>query len=385
MNKKLRRILRGGGAFALSLVILWTVAAAANAGSLDEAVRALDADTLSAVLIRFERGDLFPETALSFPAAAALRVTPLLYDAQGEVAASRSGGPPRAALEPATAEEPAGEPLTAPAPLSPITVRDNGVPSSTLRPSDASGYLSCGGVLVHNTSAATLSEEQLGFDFPAVLTDDAPQVLIVHTHGCEAYTMPAGEEYVASDDHRTLDERCNVLRVGDEIARVLENAGIGVLHDRTLHDYPNYSGSYNRSLSTVERCRAEQPSIVYVLDVHRDAVADADGTQYTLLCAEEPNAAQMEFVIGSDGGGLEHPHWRDNLKLACAVQSTLLRDHPTLMRPIIVRNSRYNQQVTAGALLLEVGTAGNSLDEALVAARLFAQGFAETIKGRPEG
>jgi len=82
---------------------------------------------------------------------------------------------------------------------------------------------------------------------------------------------------------------------------------------------------------------------------------------------------------GSSGGGLEHPDWRENLKLACAVQETLYAKYPTLMRPVTVRNSRYNQQVTTGSLLIEVGTAGNSLDEALAAARLFAAGFAETV------
>ena len=98
-----------------------------------------------------------------------------------------------------------------------------------------------------------------------------------------------------------------------------------------------------------------------------------------LKTGQRAGAAQLEFVIGSSGGGLEHPDWRENLKLACAVQETLYAKYPTLMRPVTVRNSRYNQQVTTGSLLIEVGTAGNSLDEALAAARLFAAGFAETV------
>ena len=163
------------------------------------------------------------------------------------------------------------------------------------------------------------------------------------------------------------------------LRRVLTDAGLGVLHDRELYDYPNYSGAYNRSLAAIEKYRAEYPSLLYILDVHRDAVADSEGNNYKLLCAEEPGAAQLEFVIGSSGGGLEHPDWRENLKLACAVQETLYAKYPTLMRPVTVRNSRYNQQVTTGSLLIEVGTAGNSLDEALAAARLFAAGFAETV------
>ena len=383
MKRRLwRRALRGGVSLALALTTLWAVAAAAPAETLDEATRSFGGSALPLAIVRFERGAFFSDTSLSPGALAVLRSVPLLLAVREEAAPVRSNDeaeettptPVRDDSD-SHADDALNEPLPA------LTVRDNGVPSTTLRPTDPSGFLVKGSVYVHNTSAAPLTQSDLEGGFSAALTDDAPQVLIVHTHGCEAYTMPAGEEYEASDDHRTLDESMNVVRVGDEIARVLEDAGIGVLHDRTLHDYPSYSGAYNRSLETVERYRAEHPSIVYIFDVHRDAVADAQGNQYKLLCAEEPNAAQLEFVIGSNGGGLSHDNWRDNLRLACAVQETLLSDYPTLMRPIIVRNSRYNQQVTTGSLLIEVGTAGNSLAEALSAARLFAQGFAETVKG----
>ncbi len=406
MKQRTRHILRAGLCALLASATLYAVALAAPTASFAEAARTVSRlrprRTQSALaLLRFERGDFWNDGALSLPAALVLRMTPLLFEPRAEITAAwaDAGNVPEApaadgARETERAEtgqntpgaaapqSDAGESVSAP---TPVTVRDNGVRATTLRPGDATGYLIYENVYVHNVSAAALTLSDLGFDFTAALSPDAPQVLIVHTHGCEAYTMPEGEEYQASDDHRTLDERCNVLRVGDEIARVLEAEGIGVVHDRTLHDYPSYSGAYNRSLATVENYRAKYPSITYVLDVHRDAVADADGTQYKLLRAEEPNAAQLEFVIGTDGGGAEHPRWRENLKLACAVQSTLLRDYPTLLRPVTVRNSRYNQHVTTGSLLVEVGTAGNSLEEALNAAQLFAKGFAETIKGRPEG
>ena len=383
MKRRLwRRVLRGGVSLALALTTLWAVAAAAPAESLDEAARAFGGSALPMALVRFERGAFFSDPSLSAEALAALRSVPLLYAVRDKAAPVRSIDETEENVPAPVREESDSYAEDASnASLPELIVRDNGVPSTTLRPTDPSGFLVKGSVYVHNTSAASLTQSDLEGGFSAALTDDAPQVLIVHTHGCESYTMPAGEEYEASDDHRTLDERMNVVRVGDEIARVLEDAGIGVLHDRTLHDYPSYSGAYNRSLETVERYRAEHPSIVYIFDVHRDAVADAQGNQYKLLCAEEPNAAQLEFVIGSNGGGLSHDNWRDNLRLACAVQETLLSDYPTLMRPIIVRNSRYNQQVTTGSLLIEVGTAGNSLAEALTAARLFAQGFAETVKG----
>ena len=121
-------------------------------------------------------------------------------------------------------------------------------------------------------------------------------------------------------------------------------------------------------------------TISFVLDIHRDAISDGQGNMYKVVSnVAGVNAAQMTFVIGTDGGGLEHPQWRENLKLAAAVQQNLLEDYPTLMRPITVRNSRYNQHVTTGSLLVEMGAAGNSLDEALLSARLLGQALAETI------
>ena len=192
--------------------------------------------------------------------------------------------------------------------------------------------------------------------------------------------MPPGEEYVASGDCRTTDENYSVVRVGTEIASVLEAAGIRVLHDKTLHDYPSYSGAYNRSLTTVEQYLERYPSIVLVLDVHRDAISDSAGNMYKVVSGVfGVNAAQMSFVIGTDGGGLSHPNWRENLKVATAIQQTLCADFPTLMRPITVRNSRYNQHTTTGSLLVEMGAAGNSLDEALFSARLLGEAIVSTL------
>ena len=148
-------------------------------------------------------------------------------------------------------------------------------------------------------------------------------------------------------------------------------------------DYPEYSGAYGRSLDAVEKAMAEHPSISIVLDVHRDAISDGDGNPYKVISnVAGLNIAQMSMVIGTDGGGLDHPEWRENLKLAAAVQQKLADSYPTLMRPITVQNSRYNQHVTPGALLVEMGAAGNSLDEALVSARLFGAALAETLKGK---
>ena len=249
---------------------------------------------------------------------------------------------------------------------------DNGVPARTLVPTSAAGYIVTGDVYISNRSDHTFDETLFDGTFAAALTEtDEPQVLILHTHGSEAYTMPAGREYISTSECRTTDETYNMIRIGEEIKRIFEEAGIAVLHDTTLHDYPEYSGAYGRSLASAEDYLQAYPSISIVLDLHRDAIYDTDGTLYKVVTpAAGVNAAQMAFVIGTDGGGLEHPCWEENLKLAAALQQTLADSYPSLMRPITVRNSRYNQHLTPGCLLVEIGSAGNSLEEALFSARL---------------
>lgn len=260
----------------------------------------------------------------------------------------------------------------------PLIFADNGVQARTLTPSSADGYIVTGDVYINNRSDKSFDADLFDGSFAAALSqEEGPKVLIVHTHGSEAYTMPEGQSYESSGDCRTTDPDFNVVRVGDELARVLEDAGIEVLHDTTLHDYPEYSGAYGRSQQSAEKAIAEHPAISLVLDIHRDAISDADGSPYKVVSnVAGVNAAQMSFIIGTDGGGLEHPHWEENLKFAAALQQLILEDYPTLMRPVSVRNSRYNQHVSPGALLVEVGAAGNSLDEALLSARLLGKALA---------
>ena len=268
-------------------------------------------------------------------------------------------------------------------PLEAPEAPDNGVPARTLVPTGTAGYTVCGRTYISNSTDYTLAVQDLQQPFSAVLTGEGPQVLILHTHGSEGYTPAPGEEVVWSGNYRTTDTRYNVVRVGDEIARVLGEAGISVLHDRTLYDYPSYNEAYDRSLAAVQTYLAQYPSIQFVLDVHRDAIEDADGNQYKVVSAvEEGTAAQMTLVVGSDGSGLTHPNWMDNLRLAVALQEETLRQYPTLMRPMLLRNSRYNQHVAPGALLLEVGAAGNAPEEAVLAGQLFAQSMAEVLQAR---
>ena len=385
MQKK--RIGRMLCSLSLAAATLWGVSVTAPAQDARSALIALRrGGELGVLLLKWERGGAETD-AFSVPVSLALRMTPLLREGEDEIAQAWSAEleqPPADSGGDADAAQDNEENtvLSQPVTTGELKVTENGVTARTLKPSDPSGYTVLGNVYINNGSDAALDASMLAGPYAAALGETGPQVLIIHTHATESYTMPAGSEYEASDTFRTTDTRCNMVRIGDEMEQVLTAAGIGVVHDRSLYDYPSYSGSYDRSLKAIEGYLEKYPTISFVLDVHRDAVQDANGNQFKLLCGEDKNAAQLEFVIGSNGGGLSHDLWRENLKLACAVQETLHADYPTLMRPITVRNSRYNQQVTTGSLLIEVGTAGNSLEEAVNGARLFAAGFAKTIQNK---
>ncbi len=212
-------------------------------------------------------------------------------------------------------------------------------------------------------------------------SQDGPKILIVHTHSCEAYTPTAAWDYEPSDSYRTRDETRSVIRVGSEIQAVLEDAGIETIHDTALNDDPAYSGAYARMLTTIEGYLARYPSIQMVLDVHRDAVENPDGTQvcYTTELDGE-RCAQVMLVVGTDEGGMEHPNWRENLANALKLQALLNRSHPGLCRHIDLRTERFNAHTSPGALLAEFGAAGNTLPEAIRAGRYFAQGVVEFIR-----
>lgn len=367
-------------ALALAIAIPWLVAVTAASDTGKAALSALGQQgDLALHILRGQLGDSREEDALPASVSLAIGQSPVLLAGRTEILDLRRSQEDDTPDSQPQQEEPVTE--TPEEPETPLVFADNGVTARTLVPTSTDGYIVAGDVYISNGSVNTFDASLFDGTFAARLSEEkGPQVLIVHTHGSEAYTMPPGEEYEASSECRTTDCNYNVVRVGDEIAAALEEAGISVIHDATLHDYPQYSGAYDRSLATINSYLEQYPSISFVLDIHRDAISDGEGNMYKVVNnVAGVNAAQMTFVIGTDGGGLEHPNWRENLKLAAAVQQNLLDDYPTLMRPITVRNSRYNQHVTTGSLLVEMGAAGNSLDEALLSGRLLGQALAEII------
>ena len=212
------------------------------------------------------------------------------------------------------------------------------------------------------------------------LLEERPTVLILHTHTTESYTK-TGEPYAESAAFRTLDANFNMLSIGDRMAQVLSSHGIRVIHDRELHDYPSYNGSYNHARSAIEYYLARYPGIRLVLDLHRDASGDLTNQFRPVACVNGVDAAQLMMVVGTDYAGLSHPNWQENLSLAAKLHTQLERIAPGITRPINLRSQRFNQDLSPGALLIEVGAAGNTHPEALLAAEILANAIVQLAKG----
>lgn len=211
--------------------------------------------------------------------------------------------------------------------------------------------------------------------------DNTPQVLIMHTHTTESYMSYYAGYYNDSDAERTLDERKNVVAVGERIAAQLENAGIGVLHDKTVHDNPEYTGAYTRSLKTVQAIMKKNPSIKVVLDVHRDSINRTDTTRVkpTVMVNGKKAAQVMLVSCVSDSKTTPHPNWKQNFRTALQVQNQIASDYEGLARPLRLVGLRYNQHVAPGSFLIEMGSDANTLEEALYSGELVGKSLAKVL------
>ncbi len=236
-----------------------------------------------------------------------------------------------------------------------------------------------GEVKISNSTEKEINISDYMEQYPSFLAEDF-SVLIVHTHTTESYTPSESFKYTPTDTDRTLDKSYNTVRVGKEIEKVLTASGIKVYHDTTINDYPSYNGSYNRSGMNVTNAIQNDPAIKIVLDVHRDAIEGTNGEKIKYVCnIEGKSAACVMMVVGSDLSGLTHSEWNKNMNFAATLQSHIQGMYPELMRPINFRSQRFNQHLSPGAIIVEVGTNGNTLDEALLGAECFAKGLSDYI------
>ena len=202
-----------------------------------------------------------------------------------------------------------------------------------------------------------------------------PTVLILHTHTTESYTQK-NEPYVQVSAWRTLDPNYNMCAMGAETGRLLTAAGISVVHSDAVHDYPSYNGSYVRARKTLTAALAENPSVQLVLDLHRDASGEEGKQLRPVAQRDGETAARLMLVVGTN-----HENYEQNLSLALKLHAQLEQQWPGIMRPVQLRSSRFNQDLHPGALLVEIGAAGNSHEEARTAARELAKAIIALSNG----
>ena len=233
--------------------------------------------------------------------------------------------------------------------------------------------MSANGIEFRNETAYTPDANELMNQ--TLYFSEKPTVLIVHTHTSEAYAESEGA--------RTLDNSMNVVRVGEVLKNALIECGVNVIHDTTRNDYPSYNGSYNKALGVIQSNIEKNPNIEIVLDVHRDyAEQKKDGKSVQLKPVTEINGekvAQVMFVVGTDANGLSHPDWKHNLSFAVKIQNELNKIVPKVARPVNIRRERFNQHKTKGSLILEMGTAGNTVEECERAASFVAKALASVL------
>ncbi len=283
---------------------------------------------------------------------------------------------------------------TAPPETSPISIYDfdySAVPEGSLPivPTDLSaselGEFYISNETPYNPNVAALSQTGGAVAAWSDLSADknAPLVLIIHTHGTEAYSAEGAVSYDESNvAPRTENTAENVVAVGSVMAAVFRENGISTLHCTILHDLESYKDSYNRAAATIKEYLEKYPSIKYVFDIHRDSLIRENGEKIRPVTEiDGESTAQVMSVVGTDYKGAAHPNWEINLSLAATLQSRLNDSYSKLARHIYLRGASFNQQYTEGSLLLEIGSCGNTLAEAKRAGEIVAKELSQIIKG----
>lgn len=220
-----------------------------------------------------------------------------------------------------------------------------------------------GNIRVENTKIINYSKKDLNLEELSkpskVNIDTSKNFLIFHTHATESYTVPNNSSIV---NYRTTDEKYNMISIGNTLIDCLKSKGFECVHDKLLHDYPSYNGAYKSSLNTVQEYLKEK-EYDFVIDVHRDALSSNLNFRPTVEINGE-KVAKLMFVVGTNAAGLTHDKWMENLKLALMIQNRANEMYPGLFRDLHLSNSRYNQHVSEGAFIIEVGATGNTLEEA---------------------
>lgn len=233
--------------------------------------------------------------------------------------------------------------------------------------------VSSGEIQIINQTSYTIDIDKL-LKEPLKIKPDKKnsQIFIYHTHTTESFLKDLNDKTV---DSRTYDNKYNVVRVGEELTKNLKKYNIGVVHNTAVHD-ADYNSSYANSLKTLSANLKNNPKLKLTIDLHRDAMGDEKLRVVRNINGKD--VARIMFVIGTDQK-LENPGWKENLKLALKVQKRLNEIAPGLAKPIYISQNRYNQHLTNGSVIIEIGGDGNTISECVASTKYLAQAINDVI------
>ena len=287
-----------------------------------------------------------------------------------EVPTTQAGSVPESSTAAPGTEAPSTEAPTV-APTEPEAVQASVEPPAPFTAQEAEG------IKIRGSCSYSFDKEALLLRPLEWKQAPGPKVLILHSHTSESYTQSEGHTYLPSANFRTLDPENNVIAVGEALARELEALGVETVHDSSFNDYPDYNSSYGNARKVIQGWLAEEPSIVMVIDVHRDAL---EKPVRETVERDGQTLAPLMLLIGTDQGGLNHPHWADNLSCGLKLQALGLRDQPTLFKALSFRKERFNGDLCPGAFIVEVGSTENTLPEALASMPYLARYVAQLLQ-----
>lgn len=192
-------------------------------------------------------------------------------------------------------------------------------------------------------------------------------IILFHTHGTEAYKEFAKKNY------RSDNVKNNIVGIGGIIAKNLKNYGLNINHLTEYNDIPSYNLSYANSKKLVTKhLDAKKKNLI--IDIHRDG-ADAESDYEKILESatrvkiNNEYIATFSIIIGGENENIE-----DLKKIANTVKSVSDDLYPGLCRGVVIRDGAYfNQNISDYALLVEVGSNLNTIDEAKTTADFLSE------------
>lgn len=225
------------------------------------------------------------------------------------------------------------------------------------------------GITIYDYSSKNIDYQEL-FERNINLTKKSDPILLYCSHTSETYDNSENFKFDYTGNFRTKDAKYNMLSVASILSNTLKDRGLKVVFDTTPHDYTSYDNAYKNSMKTINNNLEKYSKFGIIIDVHRDAAADLSFGPTVEVNGK--TTAKLMLVVGVGYDGFPNEYWKENLSLAIQIAKQGEEMYPGLFRQVLVRDARYNQHLSVGSLLVEVGATGNTLEEAYYGARCFA-------------